>query len=66
MRDSDLKKDNRDFAKRPLHDGVGGFDDLAAVCGLLLYARNIELPDGKRFNPKVPPCLYYGRYTEES
>ncbi len=64
MRNSDLKKTNRDFAKAPICDDHGTLDDLAAVIGLLMYARDIELPDGTRFNPKVPPCLYYGRYTE--
>lgn len=66
MRDSHIKKSNLDFANRPIIDDVGEFDDLAAVIGLLTFARNIELPCGKRFNPKVPPCLYYGRYTESS
>jgi hypothetical protein len=64
--DSNLKKNTYDFTKRPIMDTLGGFDDLAAVVGLLFYARNIQLPDGKKFDPKVPPCLYYGRYTESN
>lgn len=59
-----LDSKNIDFNLMKDHHGC--VRDVVDVEAHLFFNKNIILPCGKQFSPKVVPCLYYGRYLYDN